>query len=167
MAAMDGNSSGDDSTGQHSTGHRTDDASGDAAGSGAEECWGDCAHHREGGFDEFLADCRVRAATDLFTHTWDPVVLVGLRAGPLRRGVLLTAIGGVSDKVLTDTLRRLLANGLVARHPRTGSTPPHVDYALTPLGRSLVDGPLRELGRWSLAHGDALLAAQESAESPG
>ncbi|SHL27650.1 winged helix-turn-helix transcriptional regulator [Actinacidiphila paucisporea] len=146
MAAMDEDLTGD------STGHCTTDAAGDRA------------RHRPGRFDEPLADCRVRAATDLFAHTWDPVVLVGLGPGPLRRGDLLAAIGGVSDKVLTDTLRRLLANGLIGRHPRTATAPPHVDYALTPLGRSLVDGPLRELGRWSLAHGDALLAAQESAD---
>jgi DNA-binding HxlR family transcriptional regulator len=109
---------------------------------------------------ELLADCRIRAATDLFTHTWDPVVLAGLRAGPRRRCDLLTAIGGLSDKVLTETLCRLRHNGLVDRR-RFPSAPPRVEYALTPLGASLVDGPLYVLGQWAVEHGDALLAAQE------
>src|SRR5690606_20683154 len=65
---------------------------------------------------ELVADCRLRAATDLFAHMWDPVVLAALRTGPRRRRELRAAIGGISDKVLTDALRRLLANGLIERH---------------------------------------------------
>ena len=110
--------------------------------------------------DTWWADCRLRAATELFAHTWDPVVLAGLRLGPRRRADLLDAVGGISDKVLTDTLRRLLANGLVVRRSYRAA-PPRVEYALSPLGTTLVDGPMRELGRWTLAHGDELLEAQE------
>ncbi|MGI5126182.1 winged helix-turn-helix transcriptional regulator [Pseudonocardia sp. CA-107938] len=109
---------------------------------------------------ELIADCRLRATTDLFLHRWDPVLLAALADGPRRRAELLTAIGGISDKVLTESLRRLLANGLVAR-TRRGGAPPRVDYALTALGTSLVDGPLQAMGRWTLEHGDELLAAQE------
>lgn len=108
----------------------------------------------------FLADCGLRAATELLAHTWDGVVLAGLRPGPRRRRDLLEWLGGVSDKALTETLRRLQANGLVARYARPAA-PPHVDYALTPLGVSFVDGPLRALGAWTAAHADALLEAQE------
>ncbi|GII96110.1 winged helix-turn-helix transcriptional regulator [Sinosporangium siamense] len=107
--------------------------------------------------DTPVADCRLRAATDLFTHTWDPVVLAALSTGPHRRHQLRAAIGGVSDKSLTEALRRLLTNGLIERHPQS---PPAVEYALTPLGRSLVDGPMAALGQWALDHGDELLAAQ-------
>lgn len=114
----------------------------------------------------FLADCRLRAATELLAHTWDGVVLAGLRSGPRRRRDLLRWLGGVSDKALTETLRRLQANGLVDRHPRPAA-PPHVDYALTPLGASLVDGPLRALADWTLAHGDDLLAAQDPPPATG
>ncbi|MEU4657130.1 helix-turn-helix domain-containing protein [Streptomyces sp. NPDC023723] len=112
---------------------------------------------------EAVADCRLRAATDLLAHTWDPVVLAALREGPRRRRELRAAIGGVSDKVLTDSLRRLLAAGLIGR--RAGAAaPPRVDYALTGLGQSLVEGPMRALARWAVDHGDELLAAQEGQE---
>jgi DNA-binding HxlR family transcriptional regulator len=120
----------------------------------------DCALDRRGFGEELLVDCRVRAATELFAHTWDPIVLAGLRAGPRRRSELLSAVGGLSDKVLTETLRRLLANGLVERH-RHPAAPPRVEYRLSTLGVSLIDGPIRELGRWILEHGDELLEAQE------
>ncbi|MER5864213.1 helix-turn-helix domain-containing protein [Kitasatospora sp. NPDC002040] len=109
--------------------------------------------------DELVADCRLRAATDLFTHSWDPVVLAALRTGPRRRRELRAAVGGISDKVLTDTLRRLLATGLVDRRAHA-EAPPRVEYGLTGLGRSLVEGPMAALGRWAVEHGDELLDAQ-------
>ncbi|MEV7342833.1 helix-turn-helix domain-containing protein [Streptomyces sp. NPDC093544] len=116
---------------------------------------------------ELVADCRLRAATDLFVHTWDPVVLAALRTGPRRRRELRTAVGGISDKVLTDTLHRLLATGLVDRHAHA-EAPPRVEYGLTGLGQSLVEGPMMALGRWAVEHGDELLEAQESAaRTPG
>ncbi|MER7179360.1 helix-turn-helix domain-containing protein [Streptomyces hyaluromycini] len=115
---------------------------------------------------EWVADCRLRAATDLFAHTWDPVVLAALRLGPRRRRELRAAIGGISDKVLTDSLHRLLAGGLVERHAHA-EAPPRVDYALTGLGQSLVDGPMTALGRWVTEHGEELLEAQESSTAEG
>ncbi|MFC4469605.1 winged helix-turn-helix transcriptional regulator [Streptomyces xiangluensis] len=114
---------------------------------------------------ELVADCRLRAATDLFAHTWDPVVLAALRLGPRRRRELRAAIGGISDKVLTDTLHRLLASGLVDRHAHA-EAPPRVEYRLTSLGQSLVEGPMAALGRWAIEHSEELLEAQESAARP-
>ncbi|HSK95800.1 MAG TPA: helix-turn-helix domain-containing protein [Euzebyales bacterium] len=107
---------------------------------------------------EFVADCRLRAATDLFAHRWDVVVLAALRTGPRRRRALRSTIGGISDKVLTDALRRLVGRGLVARRAYA-EAPPRVEYALTPLGTSLVEGPLQALGRWTIDHADELLDA--------
>ncbi|MBM9505332.1 winged helix-turn-helix transcriptional regulator [Actinacidiphila acididurans] len=120
------------------------------------------AHDHHDHCETVLADCRLRAGTELFAHTWDPVVLAALSIGPLRRSRLLSMTGGMSDKVLTDTLRRLLANGLVARlhYP---AAPPRVEYQLTALGTSLVEGPMRALGDWAVRHGDELLEAQERA----
>ncbi|WP_163569455.1 winged helix-turn-helix transcriptional regulator [Fodinicola feengrottensis] len=111
-------------------------------------------------YDQLVADCQLRAATDLFSHRWDPVVLVALQLGPLRRGDVLTTIGGISDKMLTETLRRLTGNGLVERQTYAQARA-RAEYSLTPLGRSLVEGPMRALGKWILEHGEEMLDAQE------
>ncbi|GLY15181.1 HxlR family transcriptional regulator [Kineosporia sp. NBRC 101677] len=113
---------------------------------------------REEHCDQFVADCRLRAATELFAHTWDVVVMAALRDGPLRRRELRARIGAISDKVLTETLQRLTGHGLVAREPGAGL---RIDYRLTALGASLLEGPLRALGVWMAEHGDELLPAQE------
>jgi DNA-binding HxlR family transcriptional regulator len=110
---------------------------------------------------DLVADCRLRMATDLFTHVWDPVVIAALTAGPQRRRALRHGIGGISDKVLTESLHRLVANGLVERRS-FAEAPPRVDYALTRLGRTFADGPMRALGEWVTSYGDELFEAQES-----
>jgi DNA-binding HxlR family transcriptional regulator len=115
---------------------------------------------RGDGCVELVADCRMRMATDLFIHVWDPVVITALVAGPRRRRALRAGIGGISDKALTEALHRLLGNGLIDRRS-FAEAPPRVDYALTPLGRSFAEGPMRALGDWVLRHGDDLFEAQE------
>lgn len=117
------------------------------------------------GCQEFAVDCQVRLATDLIAHTWDPVVLSALRAGGRRRVDLLSAVGGMSDKVLTESLRRLVSSGLVLRDKEEGSR--SVSYRLSGLGETLVDGPLSELRSWALNHGDEVLAAQATATPSG
>ncbi|MDN3358378.1 helix-turn-helix domain-containing protein [Actinomadura sp. DC4] len=113
----------------------------------------------------FVADCQARLAFDFFTHTWNAVVIFALREGPRRPGELRTAIGGISPKVLTETLRRLERTGLVSREAYA-EAPPRVEYALTALGRSLLE-PFEALGRWSEAHADEVLAAQERVMNSG
>ncbi|GIM96817.1 winged helix-turn-helix transcriptional regulator [Paractinoplanes toevensis] len=110
---------------------------------------------------DFVADCRLRMATDLFTHVWDPVVLAALTVGPQRRRALRATIGGISDKALTEALHRLTTNGLAERQ-WYAEAPPRVDYALTPLGRTFADGPMRALATWVTRYGDDLFAAQET-----
>ena len=110
---------------------------------------------------ELVADCRLRMATEIFRHTWDAVVLAALNVGPRRRQALRQTIGGISDKVLTETLNRLLSNGLIQRR-RHAEAPPRVDYALTALGQSFADGPMRALGAWVTEYGDDLFEAQEA-----
>ncbi|WP_413798472.1 winged helix-turn-helix transcriptional regulator [Streptomyces iranensis] len=112
--------------------------------------------------DGFIADCRARLGFDLLARTWTAVVIFGLREGPRRPGELREAIGGISAKVLNDTLRRLEDDGLVERH-RYAEAPPRVEYGLTPLGESLL-GPIEALGAWSVEYGDAVVEAQERAE---
>ncbi|WP_129841696.1 helix-turn-helix domain-containing protein [Streptomyces sp. RFCAC02] len=110
---------------------------------------------------EFLADCRARLAFDLLAHTWDGVVLWALRDGPCRPRELRRRVGGISPKVLTGTLHRLRDSGLVSSR-RHREAPPRVEYALTPLGRSLL-GPLEALGAWAAEHGDEVARAREDA----
>ncbi|NUT47052.1 MAG: helix-turn-helix transcriptional regulator [Saccharothrix sp.] len=96
----------------------------------------------------FLADCRARQAFDLLANTWNPVVLHALRHGPRRPADLRRAIGGIRAKVLTETVRRLAAAGLVDRR----ASPGRVEYGLTELGRSLLE-PIDALGRWAHERG--------------
>lgn len=70
--------------------------------------------------------------------------------------------GGISRKVLTQTLRRLESRGLVARHAYA-EAPPRVDYELTPLGVTLID-PIHMLTEWARADGDAGLAALDGSQ---
>ena len=109
--------------------------------------------------EAFVPDCQLRLATDLVAHTWDPVVLSALRPAARRRRDLLTAIGGIRDKVLTQSLARLPRNGLIERDRRPGAR--EATYRLTDLGRSLTEGPLAALAQWAAAKGPAVRAAQE------
>ena len=111
--------------------------------------------------DEVLVDCQLRAATELFEHRWDVLILAALREGPLRRSELL-ALAGIADKLLTEALRRLQDNGLVEA-TRHRTAPPRVDYRLTALGKSFADGPLTALAEWTLENAAELLDAQERA----
>ncbi|MFF5704622.1 winged helix-turn-helix transcriptional regulator [Streptomyces sp. NPDC012794] len=114
--------------------------------------------------DAFLADCRARLGFDLLSNTWNSVVIWGLRDGPCRHGDLRERIGGISSKVLTETLRRLQSYGLVDRRvrPDAGS---RAEYRLTDLGRTLL-APIEAVGAWGFAYGDEVMAAQQPATDP-
>ncbi|GAA4925070.1 HxlR family transcriptional regulator [Actinomycetospora succinea] len=100
--------------------------------------------------DVFLADCPARTALDLIADTWSVVVVVGLAHGPRRYSALLERAGGISKKMLTQTLRRLAGAGLVERPATRGG-----EYRLTDLGVSLL-GPLTALTAWAEEHADEL-----------
>jgi DNA-binding HxlR family transcriptional regulator len=100
----------------------------------------------------FVSDCHVRAAAELINHAWDPVVLSALRLGPTRRNELLVHIGDISDKVLTQSLRRLQARALVTKVFRAESGRGGAVYRLSPLGESFANGPLAYLARWAADH---------------
>lgn len=112
----------------------------------------------------FLADCPARLAVDLLADKWAAVVLYGLSRGPVRHGELIGLIGGISRKMLTQTLRRLEAHGLVRRHAYS-EVPPRVEYELTPLGATLID-PIHMLTEWARANGDAVLEALDADPGP-
>ncbi|MFF7098376.1 winged helix-turn-helix transcriptional regulator [Streptomyces rubradiris] len=107
--------------------------------------------------DLFLADCPARLAVELIADKWTVVVLAGLSKGPVRHGELIELIGGISRKMLTQTLRRLEAHGLIRRHAYA-EVPPRVEYELTALGATLIE-PIHMLAEWARANGDAMLNA--------
>jgi DNA-binding HxlR family transcriptional regulator len=77
-------------------------------------------------------------------------VVVALRYQPRRFNDIKRQVGGISQQMLTRTLKTLERDGMVERTVRA-STPPQVDYALTALGRSLSE-PVRQLAQWARAH---------------
>jgi DNA-binding HxlR family transcriptional regulator len=114
--------------------------------------------------DGFLADCPARLTVELLADKWTAVVLYGLSQGPVRHGELVDLIGGISRKVLTQTLRRLEAHGLIRRHAYA-EVPPRVEYELTALGATLID-PIHVLTEWARANGDAVLEALDADSEP-
>ncbi|QKG25326.1 winged helix-turn-helix transcriptional regulator [Actinomadura verrucosospora] len=109
-------------------------------------------------YDVFLADCPARTTLALISDTWSVVVITALGRGPARYGELRAKIGGISNKMLTQTLRRLAGNGLVERR-ELRTAPPGTEYRLTELGRSLLV-PVCALARWAEENTDELLAAR-------
>lgn len=89
---------------------------------------------------------------------WTLPVVVVLASGTLRFNGLRRAVAGISQQMLTRTLRRLERDGVVTRtvHPMV---PPMVEYTLTPLGHSLA-GLGQDLGRWVVDHEQAILQSQ-------
>lgn len=79
---------------------------------------------------------------------WTVLVVVLLADGPLRFNELKRRIGGISQRMLTFTVRGLERDGLVTRTV-FATVPPRVDYELTPLGRSLLE-PIRHLAEWAV-----------------
>ncbi len=88
--------------------------------------------------DVFDSNCPSRAVLDHVTSKWAVLVLVALRPAPLRFSALRRRIGGVSEKMLAQTLRTLEGDGFVAREVAP-TTPPQVTYSLTDLGLELTE----------------------------
>lgn len=107
-------------------------------------------------FDE---TCSARHALELIASKWTMLVLSALAEGPMRPGALLRRIGGVSQKMLTQTLRELERNGLIVRED-LHTVPLHVEYRLSDLGRSLSEA-LVTLDRWAERNFPQLDAARE------
>ncbi|HSZ43812.1 MAG TPA: helix-turn-helix domain-containing protein [Streptosporangiaceae bacterium] len=110
-------------------------------------------------YDVFLEDCPARTTLDLVADTWSVIVIVAVGRGPARYSELQERIGGISKKMLTQTLRKLEANGLVDRRV-LATAPPGTEYRLTELGQTLLR-PVQALSEWAQDHTDALLDAQD------
>jgi DNA-binding HxlR family transcriptional regulator len=94
--------------------------------------------------------CPSRQVLDRIGDKWSVLILGLLADGPRRFTELARAIEGVSQKMLTQTLRGLERDGLITRTVHA-SVPPRVDYELTPLGRTLT-APLGALEAWARDH---------------
>ncbi|SHK69404.1 transcriptional regulator, HxlR family [Pseudonocardia thermophila] len=88
--------------------------------------------------DVFDSDCPSRAVLDHVTSKWAVLVLAALTEGPARFSALRRRISGVSEKMLSQTLRTLEADGFVHREVAP-TTPPQVTYRLTPLGEGIAE----------------------------
>ncbi|MDQ4053028.1 MAG: helix-turn-helix transcriptional regulator [Actinomycetota bacterium] len=110
-------------------------------------------------FDAFLAECPSRKLLDRISDKWVTLVLCSLADGPLRFSEVSRRLAGVSQKMLTQTLRSLERDGLVTREV-TASVPVRVDYELTDLGRSLL-GPIAAMKAWAEEHMAQVQRAQE------
>jgi DNA-binding HxlR family transcriptional regulator len=90
---------------------------------------------------------------------WSMLTITALADGPRRFSELRRTIEGISQRMLTLTLRGLERDGLVTRTV-TPSIPPRVDYELTELGQSLQQ-PVGELARWAIDHLTVIQASQQ------
>lgn len=109
-------------------------------------------------YDAFLAGCPTRELLSTLTDKWAALVIAALSGGPQRHSELARRIAGVSQKMLTQTLRTLERDGLLTRTV-TASVPTRVDYALTPLGHDLF--PLMvAIKTWAETHMDRVFEAR-------
>jgi DNA-binding HxlR family transcriptional regulator len=112
------------------------------------------------------ADCR--AIGDVLARVgdkWSVLVVTRLGDGPKRFNELKRSIGGISQRMLTLTLRGLERDGLVTRTVFP-TIPPRVDYALTPLGRDLLQ-PVSALGAWAIRNQAKIARAREKFDGAG
>jgi DNA-binding HxlR family transcriptional regulator len=100
--------------------------------------------------DPWSDTCPSRDVIGLLASKWVLLLIPLLRRGPLRNGDLMRRIAGVSQKMLTQTLRDLERHGLVARRDYA-EVPPRVEYALTSLGDSLAK-TISALDDWVVRH---------------
>ncbi|QJU56524.1 helix-turn-helix transcriptional regulator [Sphingomonas sp. AP4-R1] len=106
----------------------------------------------------FSVECPSRLLFDQIADKWSMMVLTVLDGGPLRFNAIRRHLEGITQKALTQCLRRLERNGLLSRRVIPAS-PVGVEYEITPLGRSL-QPPFKALYRWTLDHFDEVEAAR-------
>ncbi|GAB7553560.1 helix-turn-helix domain-containing protein [Novosphingobium sp. 11B] len=100
--------------------------------------------------EHFSVDCPSRLLFDQIADKWSMMVLTVLDAGPMRFNGIKRHLEGVTQKALTQCLRRLERNGLLERRVIAAS-PIGVEYEITPLGRSL-QTPFKALYGWTIAN---------------
>jgi len=111
------------------------------------------------------AECASRKVLDRIADKWTALIIHVLAEGTKRHNEIRREIAGVSQKMLTQTLRSLEDDGIVSRkvYPEV---PPKVEYSLTPLGRSLIE-PLEAICQWAEKHLPELQAAKARGRTSG
>ncbi|WP_346015599.1 helix-turn-helix domain-containing protein [Bradyrhizobium sp. 182] len=107
----------------------------------------------------FPADCPNRVLIEEIADKWTILVIAALSRGPTRFNQLKRALEPITQKSLTQTLRRLERSGMVSRTV-VDTSPVAVEYAITPLGRTLA-GPFSALYRWAVAYQDQVEGARQ------
>lgn len=108
--------------------------------------------------DAFNSKCPARDVLEHITGRWGILILTTLGGGPRRFSELNAAIEGISEKMLSQTLRALVRDGLVARTVAP-TTPPRVSYELTPLGRGLTES-MQQFLDWIRKHTPEIVTAR-------
>ncbi|MGW5350955.1 winged helix-turn-helix transcriptional regulator [Streptomyces sp. NPDC004031] len=111
-------------------------------------------------YDAFLAACPSRQLLERLSDKWTTLVVTALAEGPQRYAELARRIAGVSQKMLTQTLRALERDGLLTRTV-TAEVPVRVDYELTAIGRDLLP-VLAAVKDWSERNMPVVLTAREA-----
>jgi DNA-binding HxlR family transcriptional regulator len=109
-------------------------------------------------FDVYNPACPTRRVLHTIADKWTPLVVGALADGTKRFSAIRRILGGVSQKMLTQTLRGLERDGIVERRV-FAEVPPRVEYSLTPLGRTLIE-PLAAIRTWAETHIQDVEAAQ-------
>ncbi|MCL4560879.1 MAG: helix-turn-helix transcriptional regulator [Chloroflexi bacterium] len=111
-------------------------------------------------YNVYLEKCPTRKLLDLIADKWTTLIIGLLEDGPKRFSELQRGIGGISQKMLTQTLRRLERDGLVQRtiYPEV---PPRVEYRLTTLGQTL-SSPIAAIQEWAETYMEEVLVAQKA-----
>lgn len=101
--------------------------------------------------DLYSIDCPCRDVLDLIGSKWSVLVIGRLEQRPYRFGELRRAVPGITQKMLTQTLRRLEEDGMVHREVLVELRPPRVEYSLTSLGQTITK-PLEAIRDWTESH---------------
>ncbi len=105
-------------------------------------------------------NCPSNSVLEMVAGKWRVLILYALRNGKRRYSELQHTVGGISQKMLTQTLRELERNGLIKRTSYP-VVPPHTDYELTELGANL-ESIIYRLGGWAEENIEAVFAAREA-----
>jgi DNA-binding HxlR family transcriptional regulator len=113
--------------------------------------------------DPYQEGCPTRRILDLIGGRWTVLIVGALTDGTLRFSQLMRRVAGISQKMLTQTLRSMERDGLLIRTV-TAEVPVKVEYRLSEAGRTLRE-PLKALERWSIDHYGGVSASQSEYES--